>query len=86
MNGIAQKNGQALTQLALQDEIYCVWEHSFLDSQEAFAAFAASQPEEVRNMLYAYADGGRMMLQRKLNLACEHMVFPRDNAGEQNTL
>ncbi len=38
--------------------------------------FADTQPEEVRSILYGYADCGRMAQQRLVNLACENMIFP----------
>ena len=62
--------------------IYQVWANSFVACQEAFAAFASTQPEDVRNMLYGYADCGRMMQQRLVNLACEQMRFPDEESSE----
>ena len=67
-----------LLELAQQDEIYCTWEKSFENCREAFIQFAANQPEEIRNMLFGYADCGRMAQQRMVNLACEHMIFPEE--------
>ena len=67
-----------LEKLAEEDSIYQIWHHSYLDARNAFVAFANSQPEEIRSILYAYADCGRMTLQRKLNLACQHMRFPEE--------
>ena len=67
-----------LLELAQQDEIYCTWEKSFENCREAFVQFAANQPEEIRNMLFGYADCGRMAQQRMVNLACEHMIFPEE--------
>ena len=69
---------QQLFQLAEKDEIYQVWAKSFEDCREAFIAFANTQPPDIRNMLYGYADCGRMMMQRMVNLACENMVFPNE--------
>jgi len=67
-----------LEYLAENDSIYQVWYRSYLDSKDSFSAFANSQPDEIRNMLYAYAEGGRMAMQRKVNLACLHMQFPEE--------
>ena len=67
-----------LLELAQQDEIYCTWEKSFENCREAFVQFAANQPEDIRNMLFGYADCGRMAQQRMVNLACEHMIFPEE--------
>lgn len=57
---------------------YGVWANSYADCREAFLAFAAKQPVEIRNMLYGYAECGRLMQQRMVNLACENMVFPEE--------
>lgn len=65
-----------LRSLAEQDTVYQAWANSFADCRDAFTAFASAQPEDIRNMLYGYADCGRMMQQRLVNLACEHMHFP----------
>ena len=65
-----------LQALAETDNIYQVWARSYEDCRESFTQFAATQPEEIRNMLYGYADCGRVAQQRLVNLACEHMVFP----------
>ena len=67
---------QQLQALAETDNIYQVWARSYEDCRESFTQFAATQPEEIRNMLYGYADCGRVAQQRLVNLACDHMVFP----------
>lgn len=64
-----------LTALATQDEIYLMWKHSFADCAEAFQAFANAQPAEIRSILWGYAECGRLMQQRLVNLACKHMDF-----------
>ena len=79
MNNAANTRQANLLKIAEQDNIYQVWARSFEDCKDAFAQFAATQPEEIRNMLYGYADCGRMMMQKMVNLACEHMVFPEEN-------
>ena len=63
--------------IAAEDSIYQIWQRSYEDCRDAFAEFANSQPEEIRNMLYGYADCGRMAQQRLVNLACKYMVFPK---------
>ena len=67
-----------LLEIAQEDLIYQTWQKSYEDCRESFANFADTQPEEIRNMLYGYADCGRMAQQRLVNLACEHMVFPKE--------
>lgn len=71
----AQEKEEKLEQLAQQDEVFKVWQRSFEDCIQPFAEFANSQPEEIQNILWGYADGGRMMQQRKVNLACAYMEF-----------
>ena len=76
MEKAAIQRQNKLLELAQQDEIYLTWEKSFENCREAFIQFAANQPEEIRNMLFGYADCGRMSQQRLVNLACEYMIFP----------
>ena len=67
---------QRLYQLAQQDEIYQGWESGFRECADQFYEFASTCPENVRSFLYGYADYGRMMMQRMVNLACRNMEFP----------
>jgi nucleoid-associated protein YejK len=62
--------------LAQEDAVYQMWKHSYEEWVEDFEAFANAQPEEIRNFLYGYADNGRIMMQRMVNLACKYMKFP----------
>lgn len=73
----AQRNSQLLS-IAEKDLVYQTWSNSYEDCREAFARFANSQSEEIRNMLYGYVDCGRMAQQRIVNLACEHMIFSKE--------
>lgn len=75
MSYYALENELKLEQLACQDDIYTVWQKSFELYAQSFAEFADRQPEEIRNILWGYAEAGRMMQQRKVNLACAHMEF-----------
>lgn len=68
---------EKLNKLAQSDETYCLWENCYRESAEAFEKFANAQPEEVKNLLWSYAEAGRLMYQRKVILACEHMEFPK---------
>lgn len=43
--------------------------------QERLMEIARKQPEEIQDILWGYAAGGRMMNQRLVNLACEYMEF-----------
>ena len=67
-----------LRQLAAEDEIYQIWQNSFLEVKAAFDAFAATQPTHIRSILYGYADCGRMAMQRQVILACKMMRFPEE--------
>lgn len=67
-----------LYKIAQTDDIYQIWAKSFEECREAFIRFAESQPFEIRTILYGYADCGRMAQQRLVNLACKHMVFPKE--------
>lgn len=61
--------------LAQEDKTYILWKKSYESSAEKFEAFANAQPEKISNFLWCYAEAGRLMQQRKVNLACEYMSF-----------
>ena len=65
-----------LDQLAQKDESFCLWKKCYLQCEKEFEIFANSQPEYIRNILWGYAESGRIMNQRMVNLACEKMIFP----------
>lgn len=67
-----------LYEIAEQDPDYQGWKHDFEANQEDFCKFADGRKKSIRNFLYAYADAGRMMLQRLSLLACTHMEFPEE--------
>ncbi len=69
------ERGKRLWALAEQDEIYLVWKRSFEMCEEPFREYLKACPEEIRKILCGYADCGRMMCQRVVNLACKHMDF-----------
>ena len=71
----AWEKEEQLEKMAQKDESYLVWKKSFEKYEKAFEEYVYCQPEEIRNILFGYADAGRMMQQRKVNLACEHMDF-----------
>ena len=62
--------------LAENDLPYQVWRDSYEHFRDAFTQYANRQPAKIRNLLYGYAEGGRMMNQRLVNLCCQNMVFP----------
>lgn len=68
---------QRIQKIAQEDMSYQAWHQTFLEYEHAFEVFASKQSEEIQDILWGYAAGGRMMNQRLLNLACEHMIFPK---------
>ena len=50
----------------------------FQAGQKAFWIFANNQPEEIRLILYRYAESGRMMEQRLAILACMYLDGPEE--------
>ena len=67
-----------ITKLAEKDLSYTTWNKIFEETEEDFRRYADSQPEEIRNFLWGYAQSGQMKNQRLLNLACEYMEFPEE--------
>ena len=65
-----------LEQLAQKDEAFMVWEKSYRTFSPKFHRFIRWCPRKIRNYLSGYAECGRLMMQRMVNLACEHMDFP----------
>ena len=70
-----------LLKIAEQDACYMVWKNSFDDAVQEFDTYIRQCPNKKRNFLGAYAEGGRMMMQRLVNLACSNMQFPDENNG-----
>ena len=70
-----------LRQIAEEDRIYQIWEKNYEESSQKFHKFARWCPKKVRQFLYGYAEGGRLMMQRAMNIACEQMVFPDEKQG-----
>lgn len=73
-----QDNEKKLKMIAQEDPIFLLWENAWTACSQAFADFANAQPDEIKNVLWGYADAGRMMQQRKVNLACTYMRFTED--------
>ena len=66
----------ALEKIAAEDTAFTVWKKSYEECVEKFYTYSDGQPEDVQNILCGYAEAGRLMYQRLVNLACEHMHFP----------
>ncbi len=69
---------EKLYALAEQDDVYNVWKNGFEDCVQPFWEFVSKQPKDVQKILCGYADCGRMMMQRIINIACEKMEFVKD--------
>ena len=48
--------------IAETDLSYQVWSKTFEECRDAFTQFADSQPQEIRSILYGYADSGENCL------------------------
>ena len=66
---------ERLNALAEEDEIYLFWKTLWQKNAADFERFANLMPKKIRNMLWGYADGGRIMMQRMNTIACEQMEF-----------
>ena len=69
---------ERLLKIAQQDEIYQAYRQSYDECNQNFSRFVKWCPKKVRNYLCGYAESGRLMMQRMVNLACEHMEFPEN--------
>lgn len=74
----APERQASLFEFAEQDESYTLWKASYQEYMPQFDAYADAQPEDIRNILRGYGESGRLMYQRVVNLACEHMVFLKE--------
>ena len=72
MDDLMEKQ-RRLEALAKTDTSYTLWHRTYQDCAKAFENFVNQQPEEIRNILWGYAEAGRLMNQRLVNLACENM-------------
>lgn len=71
-------NYERLKAMAEQDDSFGLWRKSYQQYAEPFERFAGSQPKEIRELLWGYAESGRLMMQRMVNLACDHMEFKKE--------
>ena len=73
---------EILQQIAKQDDIVILRQKTRETLAPQFEAFANTQPQEIRNILWGYAESGRLVYQRMVNLACLHMDFAKDLSEE----
>ena len=64
-----------LMALAEKDDSYMVWKQTFQHNKKDFERLMRFMPKKWRNTIVAYAESGRLMMQRTANLACLHMDF-----------
>ena len=76
MNSRSESRQDRLMEIAEDDLSYQCWYTSHREFAEAFQSFADRQPQEIRDILWGYAESGRLMNQRLVNLACIYMDFP----------
>lgn len=82
MDDQALQRHSRLNELAAEDEAYCYWKGRYEEAEAFFEQFANAQPKKVQALLFAYADGGRLMMQQKVNIACEYMRFPQERGAK----
>ena len=82
MNDIERQ--QKLLNLAENDSIYQLWSLCYAENQAIFEEFANTQPEHILNVLWGYAESGRLIYQRLMNLAWSHMMFPEESTSCPN--
>ena len=70
------KRQKEILELAEDDKSYMMWKACREEFRQAFAQYANSQPEQIRNFLWGYAQSAEMAQQRLRNIACEKMIFP----------
>ncbi len=68
-----------LVEIAEKDISYQTWLKTMTASEAEFERYADNQPQEIRNMLWAYAGSAKMIHQRLMNLVCENMRFPGES-------
>lgn len=66
---------RALYQIAEEDESFLLWKKTYEKNERIFKRFAKWMPKCIRQVLWGYAEGGRLMMQRLSNIACECMEF-----------
>lgn len=71
----ANEREKWLKDIANQDISYQTWSKTMSSSETEFERYADNQPQEIRNMLWAYAGSAKMLHQRLMNLACLNMRF-----------
>ena len=63
---------EELLKIAEADEAFCLWRNTYQNCKPEFEAYANAQSAQIRNFLWGYAESGRLMYQRLMNLACEY--------------
>ena len=64
-----------LIELSENDEVFKVWKHSHDLFFAQFYAYASAQSADIQDFLFGYAESGKLMYQRMVNLACKYMAF-----------
>lgn len=66
---------QRLYAIAEEDAIYLTWKNSVEYFENDFKKYVQGQPIEIQNILWGYAEAGRMMMQHLVTIALGTMEF-----------
>lgn len=70
--------GQRLEKLyaiAQEDAAFLFWQQMYQQSEKAFEEAMKHTSKKRREVILSYTEGGRTMMQRLMNIACENMDF-----------
>lgn len=76
-----RRKWRKLTSLAEEDEVYLIWKRAYVENKRQFERIANRMPKRLRKILWGYAEGGRLMMQRLSNIACEQMEFLEESGA-----
>lgn len=66
---------EKLYTIAQEDEAFLFWQQIYEQNEKAFEEAMKHTPKKRREIILSYAEGGRTMMQRLMNIACENMDF-----------
>lgn len=69
---------EKLYAIAQEDEAFLFWQQMYKQSEKAFEEAMKHTSKKRREIILSYVEGGRTMMQRLMNIACENMDFTGD--------
>ena len=66
---------EKLYAIAQEDEVFLFWQQMYRQSEKSFEEVMKHTSKKRREIILSYAEGGRTMMQRLMNIACENMDF-----------